>query len=1385
MNHSFHAFRHAFRQYQVEADEAIYTELLVNDSCLVKMFCGTGKSLLMCQARVLQNKKLVVYVFPSLCLIDQYYSQYVDPHAPCLRISCEQESTTNPSDIIEFLTTYASLNKIICVTYNSFGTLLENMGTTRIDVCVFDEAHHAVGETYQKLIFGSEEDNNEGNYSDKKIFFTATPKNANGIVMFDRDFPERNMCGACVFDYSYFTGVMEGYLNSFEIRIDLFLENTNASLYETIARAVLASGNSRVLTFHSDVNTERDTSVLQFVHEAEFRRVFHRVQADEFPLIKKYKKIHMVGLTASLSLKQRCRHLAQLDATKDNEVMVIASCETIGEGIDTKNANMCVFVDPKSSYVKIIQNIGRIVRKTFNTDTANATILIPCWVEKAKYADCDGDKEKCDQVIREDMGKGGNFNGILNVMSALKQEDEDIYDVCLHYPDTYSPQEIIGNLKKCGYEVGEVCGEGGVLETMEYLLDKELLSIDSDVDEEDSFDLDESEEDMILRLAEKNDVCVEIHGTSLETPIERYNVSSQDVIRMYRDSEDIYSPIVKNAKEGINKRNRGTIDGPCRKNRFNVNVHTNPDVQVYWKIVSDMTQDVRSCIIDCEVEDSDERWLRKLQEVDDYIAKHSKRPSNSSKEDPIIKILAGWINKQLNNYKNKKHNMKDETLREKWEAFVKKHETLFLSNEKEWLLKLQQADDYIVKNGKRPSSEDPTIKTLAKWIGHQQENYKKKEWTMKDETIREKWEAFVKKHETLFLSNEEEWLLKLQQADYYIVKNGSRPSTHSKNSIIKTLAKWIGHQQVNYKKKEQIMKDETIREKWEKFVKKYESLFLSNEEEWLLKLQQTDDYIVKNRKRPAESSKDPTIKTLANWINTQQQNFKKKEHSMKNDTIREKWEAFVKKHETLFLSNEEEWLLKLQQADDYITKNGTRHSTLSNDSTKTLASWINNQQRNLKKKEKSMKNEIIREKWEAFVKKHETLSNEEEWSLKLYQADDYITKEGKRPPTLSKDPTIKTLANWIGHQQGNYIKKENSMKNKSIREKWEEFVKKYESLFMSKEEEWLLTLQKSDFYIAENGKRPSQTAKDPIIKTLGLWIGTQQTNYKKREWIMKDETIREKWEEFVKKYQHLFTNSDSETFSVVFQVSPETIAVLPKPTTEQTKMKSMKLKPHPTIEILLKEDEKESQTERKQRIQSELSQCHQRYKTLKSENLHKEFTQESWLHYHALSEENEASFPEDEIPRNRIIQELNKIKTKRTKRVVDMGCGKGQISLHYSGDSRFQFFNYDHISYNDTIVSCDIMCLPLEDNYVEICILSLAMWGSNCKEYLDEAHRVLETGGRLYIVEPTRRWSELDEAKNCIVGQEGQRLKTALEERGFHIREEFIEKFCLIVCDKF
>ena len=267
------------------------------------------------------------------------------------------------------------------------------------------------------------------------------------------------------------------------------------------------------------------------------------------------------------------------------------------------------------------------------------------------------------------------------------------------------------------------------------------------------------------------------------------------------------------------------------------------------------------------------------------------------------------------------------------------------------------------------------------------------------------------------------------------------------------------------------------------------------------------------------------------------------------------------------------------------------------------------------------------------------------------------------------------------------------------------------------------------------------------------------------------------------------TTDDTENKSVEEEIQPKEIEIIEEETdiTEEDFLSSLKKKKSMKLPKTNKQ-KVESNEQKQTRVKSEMSQLHQRYKTLKSENLQKEFKEnpELWHKYHAISEDNEKSFPTQDIPRNRIIQQLNELKVRKdkVKRIVDMGCGKAQISQYFNNDKRFEFINYDHISSNDTIISCDISKIPLEDNEVDICILSLAMWGSNCEEYIQEASRILESNGLLYIIEPTKRWSDKDENGNIIEGKEGSKLTNLLENNGFQIKKQFVEKFCLFVCIK-
>ena len=96
------------------------------------------------------------------------------------------------------------------------------------------------------------------------------------------------------------------------------------------------------------------------------------------------------------------------------------------------------------------------------------------------------------------------------------------------------------------------------------------------------------------------------------------------------------------------------------------------------------------------------------------------------------------------------------------------------------------------------------------------------------------------------------------------------------------------------------------------------------------------------------------------------------------------------------------------------------------------------------------------------------------------------------------------------------------------------------------------------------------------------------------------------------------------------------------------------------------------------------------------------------------------------------------------------------------------------------VVPRDIKNTQLDEYSVDIAILSLAMWGSNCKEYLQEVHRILDVGGTLLIAEPFNRWNkELDDEGNPI-----NKLIKLLEENNFTIINKEDKKFMFIECRK-
>jgi superfamily II DNA or RNA helicase len=599
--------------------------------------------------------------------------------------------TTDDKEIKKFLK--LKENKIVLVTYQSLKTLISIVAKNKlkIDLMCFDEAHHILADGTRKLLFGknyddynydsdnsdssNETDSDESDetdsdesdetdsdksekddenfidkYVNKTLFFTATPKNSNKIKMYE---PIVNItveeekydiiddentyvgdelnCGPMIYEYMHINGVNDNILNDFNIRVDLYTENKNDSIFEAISRTILETGNNRVLTFHarSETKSDKSSDVLSFVNSKQFKICFEKIIKNEFPKLKdKYTNIEFKGITANT--KDKIKILKEFDETSDNDIFILASCKTIGEGIDTKNANMVCFVDPKQSYVEIIQNIGRICRKNETTQKL-ATILIPAYVDVKKYKDCKKNPEKRDKIIREEMSKTGNFNGILNVLSALRQEDPYIFELCLKYSDTYTNKELGDNFKKNGLKLNE----------KEY--DKEKLFKEFDT----KYINKKTEKENFEKLSEKIDKNIIITNKKI---LEKYIIIDNEKdknIYLVKTENDTYMKIKgdKNSKSKIDKPNRN-IKPFC---------HMNDEIKVLWNIESDVNIDKNifgGYIKSVTIPRNEEKWTEKLELVKNHILKYEKLPSYCDKKLEI-KQLCWWIDTQQQNYKKK------------------------------------------------------------------------------------------------------------------------------------------------------------------------------------------------------------------------------------------------------------------------------------------------------------------------------------------------------------------------------------------------------------------------------------------------------------------------------------------------------------------------------------------------------------------------------------------------------------------------------------------------------------------------------------------------------------------------------------------------------------
>lgn len=136
-----------------------------------------------------------------------------------------------------------------------------------------------------------------------------------------------------------------------------------------------------------------------------------------------------------------------------------------------------------------------------------------------------------------------------------------------------------------------------------------------------------------------------------------------------------------------------------------------------------------------------------------------------------------------------------------------------------WNNILEEVIDFIKKYQRVPITDLKILMKQSLEFGliNKIQNYKKQQNIMKNENIYDRWASFINQYTQYFNNNEQEW--------YNMLSN-----------VEKIMNKWIIHQQYNYKRKQQIMINKNIYDKWTNFINLYTQYFKGNEQKWNMAL---------------------------------------------------------------------------------------------------------------------------------------------------------------------------------------------------------------------------------------------------------------------------------------------------------------------------------------------------------------------------------------------------------------------------------------------------------------------------------------------------------------------------------------------------------------------
>ncbi|KAL2806590.1 ribosomal RNA-processing protein 8 [Daubentonia madagascariensis] len=126
---------------------------------------------------------------------------------------------------------------------------------------------------------------------------------------------------------------------------------------------------------------------------------------------------------------------------------------------------------------------------------------------------------------------------------------------------------------------------------------------------------------------------------------------------------------------------------------------------------------------------------------------------------------------------------------------------------------------------------------------------------------------------------------------------------------------------------------------------------------------------------------------------------------------------------------------------------------------------------------------------------------------------------------------------------------------------------------------------------------------------------------------------------------------------------------------------------------------------------------------------------EAFLLYHRGFQSQVKKWPQQ--PVDRIAKDLRQQPASLV--VADFGCGDCRLA----SSIRNPVHCFDLASLDPRVTVCDMAQVPLEDESVDVAVFCLSLMGTNIRDFLEEANRVLKPGGLLKVAEVSSRFEDV------------------------------------------